>query len=359
MTRNHSHSRSEGDGGRTPIGHTSPGDASLTGEQSVELQAVDRIIAVASAKGGVGKTTVAVSLACALADQERVGLFDADLHGPNVPRLLDVEGPVYADENDDPVPAQTDGLEVMSVGLLQDGGPLAWRGAMAHEALSDLFETTAWDDRETLVVDLPPGTGDVVLTTLQEFPIDGVVFVTTPFPTAVADTARSVALFEEEGVPVLGVVSNMGSFACPTCGDEHDLFRGDDPAADFDVPVLAEIPFDPSAQGEIGPGRVPDPFASMADAVDERLATLWDLSVSEDAVDLRDVPPNRRHEAVEEAFTDLSSGDEFVLVSDRDPTPVRSFLADLEGVENSEEAFDRFEVERATPEAWVLRTRRP
>jgi ATP-binding protein involved in chromosome partitioning len=150
----------------------------------------------------------------------------------------------------------------------------------------------------------------------------------------------------------------MGSFACPTCGDEHDLFRGDDPGADFDVPVLAEIPFDSSAQGEIRAGDVPDPFASMADAVDERLATLWDLSVPDGAVDLRDAPLNRRHEAAEDAFTDPSPGDEFVLVSDRDPSPVRSFLADLAGDDDPEEAFDEFEVERATPEAWVLRIRR-
>jgi ATP-binding protein involved in chromosome partitioning len=357
MTGNHSHA--DGAPDRTAIGRDASNDDVAAGTKgSASFEAADDVIAVASAKGGVGKTTVAVSLACALSDEDRVGLFDADLHGPNVPRLLDVEGPVVADENDDPVPVAVDGLEVMSVGLLKDGGPLAWRGAMAHEALSDLFETTAWDDRDTLVVDLPPGTGDIVLTTLQEFQIDGVVFVTTPFPTAVADTARSVALFEEEGVPVLGVVSNMGSFACPTCGDEHDLFRGDDPTEDFDVPVLAEMPFDPSAQGEIRPGVVPDPLAAMAEAVDNRLRNLWTLSVPEDAIDLRDVPPNRRHEAVEDGFVGLSPGDEFVLVSDRDPSPVRSFLADLADVD-PEDGFDRFEVERATPETWVLRTARP
>jgi Mrp family chromosome partitioning ATPase len=227
MTRNHSELPDHGDQGldrntghdpepdRSPVGADSSPAATRADEQPPTIEAVDRIVAVASAKGGVGKTTVAVSLACALADQERVGLFDADLHGPNVPRLLDVEGPVYADENDDPVPVDADGLEVMSIGLLKDGGPLAWRGAMAHEALSDLFQATAWDDRDTLVVDLPPG-----------------------------------------------------------------------------------------------PGDVPDPFASMADAVDERLATLRDLSVSEDAVDLRDVPPNRRHEAVEEASPSSSRNSE-------------------------------------------------
>jgi ATP-binding protein involved in chromosome partitioning len=358
MTREHS--PGDGDLDRTPIGRdVSIDEVAFEEGRSSAFDAVSDVIAVASAKGGVGKSTVAVSLACAFSDEERVGLFDADLHGPNVPRLLDVEGPVYADESDNPMPVDLDGLEVMSVGLLKDGGPLAWRGAMAHEALSDLFETTAWNDRDTLVIDLPPGTGDLVLTTLQEFPIDGVVFVTTPFPTAVADTARSIALFEEEGVPVLGVISNMGSFTCPTCGDEHDLFQGDDPVDDFDVPVLAELPFNPAAQGEIRPGDVPDPFASMADAVDERLSTLLELSVPEDAVDLRDVPPNRRHEAVEDAFTGLSSGAEFVLASDRDPSPVRSFLADLADADESEEAFEQFEVERATPEAWVLRTRRP
>jgi ATP-binding protein involved in chromosome partitioning len=284
-----------------------------------------------------------------------VGLVE--IGGPDVPAVIRA-----LDDDGNPVPVESDGLEVMSVGLLQDGGPLGWRGAMAHEALRDLFETTAWDDRDALVVDLPPGTGDVVLTTLQEFPIDGVVFVTIPFPTAVADTARSVALFRDEGVPVLGVVTNTRSFTCPTCGDEHDLFRGEDGMEPLDAPVLAEIPFARGVQETPRPGAVPDSFTAMADAVVDRLESRWTLSVPEDAVDLRGVPPDRRQETVAEAFTGLSSGEEFVLVSDRDPSPVRGFLADLAdlaGEAESVEAFDRFEVERATSEAWVLRTRRP
>jgi len=140
----------------------------------------------------------------------------------------------------------------MSMALLSDDGPLA-RGAMAHAALSDLFETTAWSGPDTVVVDMPPGTGDVALTTLQEVPVDGVVLVTTPFHAAVSDTGRALELFEENDVPVLGVVSNMGEFVCDECGTPHNLFGGDDPIEALDMPILAELPFDPEMQSTPAP----------------------------------------------------------------------------------------------------------
>lgn len=327
--------------------------------RDVGVASVDTVIAVASAKGGVGKSTVATALACALASDpdRKVGLFDADIHGPNVPSLLGVDGPVYADDEGHPVPVESGGLEVMSVGLLEGGGPLAWRGAMAHDALTDLFEGTAWDDRDTLVVDLPPGTGDVVLTTLQEIRVDGVVFVTTPFHAAVSDTERSVALFRENDVPVLGTVVNMGSFACPSCGDEHDLFPDGSPLADHDAPVLAELPFTHEMQGTPAPGEVPSGVSTLADRVAERLIEIWDVTVPEGGVDLRGLDPEERRERVHEAFEGLESGEEFAIVSDRDPTPVRGFLADAAGVEPS--AFERFDVRKQNPETWHLRTVRP
>jgi ATP-binding protein involved in chromosome partitioning len=168
MSHHHTHDHDETEEGRVPIGsEDSDHDASDT--RTPGLADVERVIAVASAKGGVGKTTVATHLACALASDDRdVGVFDADIHGPNVPGLLDVEGPIYSDDAGNALPVATGPLDVMSVDLMSEGAPLAWRGAMAHEALSDLFENTAWGDLDTLVVDLPPGTGDVILTTLQE-----------------------------------------------------------------------------------------------------------------------------------------------------------------------------------------------
>jgi ATP-binding protein involved in chromosome partitioning len=339
--------------------HVEHASQSTADDRSAGVAGIDRVIAVASAKGGVGKSTVATTLACALAGDEdhAVGLFDADIHGPNVPDLLDVSGPIHSDEDGRPLPVETRGLEVMSVGLMQDGAPLAWRGAMAHDALTELFEETAWADRDTLVVDLPPGTGDVVLTTLQEVPIDGVVVVTTPFHAAVTDTGRSLELFRENEIPVLGVVANMGSFACPSCGDEHDLFPDGSPLDDLDAPVLAHVPFDHAMQGTPAPGDVPDAVADLGVRVRDRLAEIWDVTVPDHAVDLRDVPPEHRRDRVREAFESLETGDPFAVVSDRDPSPVRPFLAELAGVEP--EAVDPFRVRQQNPDVWHLETERP
>jgi ATP-binding protein involved in chromosome partitioning len=325
------------------------------------IETADRVIAVASSKGGVGKTTVATSLACALAaeadDDESVGLFDADLYGPNVPEFLSVSGPVYSDEDGNPVPVDAGGLEVMSVGLLAEGGPLAWRGAMAHDAISDLFEETAWSDPDTVVLDLPPGTGDVVLTTLQDVPIDGVVLVTTPFHAAVSDTGRALQLFEENDVPVLGVVSNMGEFVCDDCGTVHDLFGGDDPVQALDVPVLAEVPFTPEMQADPEPDAdaLSDHALALADAVDDRYDDVWTVDVPEGGVDLRGLDPDDRKERVREGFESLAEGEEFYIVSDRDPTPVRGFLLELVDADE----LPGFQVKRQNPETWLARTTRP
>jgi ATP-binding protein involved in chromosome partitioning len=320
----------------------------------------DSVVAVASAKGGVGKSTVATGLASALAGDRSVGLFDADIHGPNVPRLLDVEGPVHSADDGSPLPvtcAGTDAdLDVMSVGLMESGAPLAWRGAMAHDALTELYEETAWRADDTLVVDLPPGTGDVVLTTLQEVAVDGVVVVTTPFPSALDDTARSVELFRDNGVPVLGVVVNMAGFTCPSCGDSHDLFPGEDPAERLDAPVLAEVPFSTELQETPVPGEVDRAFDALADRVATASETAWDLDLPPDAVDIRGDPPDRRKACVREVFGTLDAGDEFTLVSDRDPSPVREFLASLADADPA--AVDAT-VSRETPDDWVLTATHP
>jgi ATP-binding protein involved in chromosome partitioning len=330
------------------------------GDRDVGITAADRVVAVASTKGGVGKSTVATSLACALAaDGQSVGIFDADIHGPNVPDLLSVSGPVRSDEDGNPLPADADGIEVMSVGLMSSSAPLAWRGAMAHDALSELVEDTAWADPDTIVLDLPPGTGDVALTTLQEVPVDGVVFVTTPFHAAVSDTHRSIQLFEENEVPVLGVVSNMGEFVCDSCGEHHDLFGGSDPIAALDVPVLAEIPFSPDMQDppEPTPDGVPDSVRSLGRAVRNRLDEIWTVDVPGDAVDLRGVAPGDRHDRVTSGLENVASGEPFYIVSDRDPTPVREVLLDV--FDTGEDTLENLEVKRQNPETWILRTVRP
>jgi len=324
-------------------------------EGQAGVESFDHVVAVASAKGGVGKSTVATHLACALAADNEVALFDADIHGPNVPELLEVSGPVHSSEEGDPLPVRAGDMDVMSVGLMESGAPLAWRGAMAHDALEDLFENTAWRNDEVLVLDLPPGTGDVVLTTLQEVPVDGVVVVTTPFHASVSDTSRTVELFRDNDVPVLGTVVNMAEYVCDCCGEPNDLFTGD-ALGDLDAEVLAELPFSHDLQGTPAPGEVPGAVSDLGDAVGSALDTAGEVDADPTA-DIRDLPPQERKDLVREQFTALDSGDSFVLLSDRDPTPVGQFLGRL--AEAPREAFDPFEVRRATPSDWVLETVKP
>ncbi|MFC7020679.1 MULTISPECIES: P-loop NTPase [Haloarcula] len=325
-------------------------------DSRASVDAFDHVVAVASAKGGVGKSTTAAYLACALAADHDVALFDADIHGPNVPSLLDVSGPVHSSDEGDPLPVGTGGMDVMSVGLMESGAPLAWRGAMAHDALDDLFANTAWRNDDVLVVDLPPGTGDVVLTTLQEVPVDGVVVVTTPFHASVSDTARTVELFRDNDVPVLGTVVNMAEYVCDCCGEANDLFT-EDALSDLDAPVLLEVPFTHDLQGTAEPGAVPEVVAGLGTAVTDALDAAGTVDVPADAVDIRGQPPGERKDRVRERFETLDSGDRFVLVSDRDPSPVGPFLGRLAAAPRS--AFDPFEVRRATPDDWVLETVKP
>ncbi|MFB6304608.1 MAG: P-loop NTPase [Haloferacaceae archaeon] len=325
-------------------------------EGRVSLPGVDRVVAVASAKGGVGKTTVAVGLARALAAAGReVGLFDADVYGPNVPDLLGVEGPVEATDGGRARPVETDdGVGTLSVGLVANDAPVAWRGSMAHEAVTELLGDAAWDC-ETLVLDLPPGTGDVVLTTLQSVPVDGAVLVTTPYPTALGDTARSASLFAENGVPVLGAVANMDGFVCEECGTAHDLFPEGDVGSALDLPLLADLPFSPDLRG-----GDPDAFADLAAAVEERLGEVEEAgpAVPPDAIDLRGMPPRARHETAREEFAALDPGESFAVVNDHDPRPLLGLLAEAAG-RDGPDAFPDPAVRRPAPDAWVLEVTRP
>ena len=231
---------------------------------------------------------------------------------------------------------------------------------MAHDALTSLYDETAWDDPDVLVVDLPPGTGDVVLTTLQEVRVDGVVFVTTPFHTSVEDTSRSLELFAENGVPVLGTVVNMDRFVCESCGHDHDLFDGPRPSRDLDVPVLARLPFSPELQAKPTPGEPPAAFERVAGRVREALDGVERIALPADPVDLRGEAPEQRYERVREAYTALEPGEALYLVSDRDPTPAGEFLVELSDREGEPSSvLPGFSVERRGPDTWALRARRP
>jgi ATP-binding protein involved in chromosome partitioning len=214
------------------------------------LPGVRRVIAVASAKGGVGKSTVAVNLALALAEEgHRVGLLDADIYGPSLPTMLKMEVPPEVTEDRKLIPGQAHGLQVLSMGLLIDPEQaVIWRGPMVFSAVKQFLKDTRWENLDYLVVDMPPGTGDAQLTLVQQTPLAGVVMVTTPQEVALADVRRGVQMFRQVEVPVLGIVENMSYFLCPDNGQRYDIFGsggGERVAKQFDLPLLAQIPIEP------------------------------------------------------------------------------------------------------------------
>jgi ATP-binding protein involved in chromosome partitioning len=217
---------------------------------------VKNVVAVSSGKGGVGKSTVATNVAVALADTgASVGLLDADVYGPNAPAMLGVsESTPRTTHTDNIVPWEAHGVSVMSMGFVAgEDDPVIWRGPMVDDAIEQLFRDVQWGELDYLIVDLPPGTGDAQLSLVQHLPVTGAVVVTTPQPVAVDDARRGLRQFERYGVPVLGLAENMTSFECPDCEHVTDLFGaggGDDLAAEFDVPVLGQVPLDP-AVGEL------------------------------------------------------------------------------------------------------------
>ena len=210
------------------------------------LPGVKNVLAVGAGKGGVGKTTVAVNLAIALAKcGSRVGIIDGDIYGPNVPIMLGLKTQLGTD-GQKIVPAEKYGLQVISMGFLTgDDAPIIWRGPMLHGALQQFFREVRWTDLDYLVVDLPPGTGDVALSLSQTVPVAGAIVVTTPQQVSLADSRRAVAMYRKLNIPTLGIIENMSYFACPQCGHEADIFGhggGETMAADFGVPFLGRIP---------------------------------------------------------------------------------------------------------------------
>ncbi len=214
------------------------------------IPGVKSIIAVASGKGGVGKSTTAVNFALALSARGlKVGILDADIYGPSVPRLMGLSGDKpEVNEDRTLAPLENYGLKVMSIGFLVDEEtPMIWRAPMAVSALTQMLRESAWGDLDVLVVDMPPGTGDVQLTMAQQVPLTGAVIVSTPQDLALLDARRGVAMFQKVEVPVLGIVENMAYFICPNYGTHHDIFGHGGAAQEarrIGVPFLGEVPLE-------------------------------------------------------------------------------------------------------------------
>lgn len=263
---------------------TAPGIAAVRIAQTTERVA-QRIVAVASGKGGVGKSTLSANLAIALARSgRRVGMIDADIYGPSQPRLLGVEG-IRAEAHDKKlVPVATPhGVPLLSMGqLVPAGQAIAWRGPMAAGALTQLVDAH-WQSADTLVVDLPPGTGDVQLTMIQKHRPAGAVIVSTPQDLALIDATRAIDLFVKAGVPVIGLVENMAGYVCPHCGEASDPFGNggaEAKAQALGIPFLGRIPLalairtasDAGLPPAAGTGAPADPFMSIAGKVGDWLA---------------------------------------------------------------------------------------
>lgn len=232
----------------------------LTGKPA--LPGVKNIVAIASGKGGVGKSTVAANLAVALAlDGAAVGLLDADVYGPSMPLMLDLQGRqprVHTLPPTEPggrpvqrlVPLDSYGVKVMSIGFLLDPEkPVIWRGPMASQLIQQFINDVEWGDLDYLLVDLPPGTGDIQLTLTQRLPLSGAIIVTTPQDVALADAVKGLQMFREVQVPIVGIIENMSYFLCPHCGEKTTIFGqggGEWAATRHGVPLLGQIPLDPA-----------------------------------------------------------------------------------------------------------------
>jgi ATP-binding protein involved in chromosome partitioning len=257
------------------------------------LPNVKNIIAVASGKGGVGKSTTAVNLALALAAEgATVGVLDADIYGPSQPMMLGVSGRPVTKDGKSMEPMENHGVQVSSIGVLIDPDePMVWRGPMVTQALQQLLDQTNWRDLDYLVIDMPPGTGDIQLTLSQKVPVTGAVIVTTPQDIALLDARKGLKMFEKVGIPILGVVENMSTHICSNCGHVEEIFGaggGEKMTQDFKVDFLGKLPLKMSIREQTDSGKptvVADPEGPVA-AIYREIARKVAIRVAEKAKDM-------------------------------------------------------------------------
>ena len=247
--------------------------ASHTVQRGVKLlPGVKNIIAIASGKGGVGKSTTAVNLALALsAEGANVGLLDADIYGPSQPMMLGITGRPESIKENTIEPMEGHGLQASSIGfLIEEDSPMVWRGPMVTSALEQLLRQTRWRDLDYLIVDMPPGTGDIQLTLSQKVPVTGSVIITTPQDIALLDARKGLKMFEKVGIPIIGIIENMSTYVCPSCGHEEHIFGqggGQKMCEDYGVPFLGSLPLNLSIREQTDSGYptvVADPDGAIS-----------------------------------------------------------------------------------------------
>ena len=256
------------------------------------LPRVKNIVAIASGKGGVGKSTTATNLALALAAEgAAVGILDADIYGPSQPMMMGIEGRPESSDGKTMQPMRNHGVEVMSIGFLIDAdNPMIWRGPMVTQALEQLLRQTQWGDLDYLIVDMPPGTGDIALTLSQRVPLTGAVIVTTPQDIALLDAKKGLKMFEKVGVPILGLVENMAVYICPQCGHSEHIFGADGGkkmATEYGVDYLGALPLTLSIREQADSGRatvVAEPEGEIA-ALYKTMARRIAVSIAQRAKD--------------------------------------------------------------------------
>jgi ATP-binding protein involved in chromosome partitioning len=263
------------------------------------IPGIKNIIAVASGKGGVGKSTTAVNLALALAAEgAQVGVLDADIYGPSQPMMLGIAGRPESKDGKHLEPMMGHGLQAISIGFLIDiDTPMVWRGPMVTQALEQLLKDTRWRELDYLVVDLPPGTGDIQLTLAQKVPVTGAVIVTTPQDIALIDARKGLKMFEKVGIPILGVVENMSFHVCPQCGHESHIFGSggaERMCRDYGTELLGQLPLDEAIRSQADSGKptvVSDPEGPLAE-IYRRIARRCAVKIAESQRDMTSKFPN-------------------------------------------------------------------